>query len=85
MHLAMIASEVCGWAGAAFVLIAYVLVAGRHLKGTSREFHALNTAGALGLAQNAVTHGVWAVAALNLVWMAIGVTAFVVAGRRDNV
>ena len=67
--------DVAGWAGAAALLVAYGLVSTGRLTGRSTGFQLLNLAGAVGLLANGVWHGAWPSAALNAVWLVIGVSA----------
>ena len=67
--------DLAGWAGAAALLLAYGLVSTGRLTGRSTGFQLLNLAGAVGLLVNGVWHGAWPSAALNAVWLVIGVTA----------
>ncbi|BCB77425.1 hypothetical protein GCM10022251_70930 [Phytohabitans flavus] len=74
-------TEVAGWGGAGCLLLAYALLsAGRLASGVT--FQLLNTAGAAGLLVNGAAHGAWPSAALNLVWLAVGVAAFRTAVRK---
>lgn len=67
-------TEVAGWGGAGCLLLAYALLsAGRIAAGVT--FQLLNVAGSAGLLLNGAAHGAWPSAALNLVWVAIGVVA----------
>ena len=67
--------DVGGWAGAAALLLAYGLVSTGRLTGRSVGFQLLNLFGAVGLLANGVWHGAWPSAALNAVWLVIGVAA----------
>ena len=66
--------EVAGWAGAGALLLAYGLLSAKRI-GPGVTYQVLNLAGAIGLATNAVAHGAWPSACLNLVWLLIGVVA----------
>jgi hypothetical protein len=69
-----LAIELAGWLGAGSLILAYALLsAGRIRNGTAYQL--LNLAGALGLAVNAVAHGAFPSAGLNLVWLGIGLVA----------
>jgi hypothetical protein len=71
---ATLVADAIGWAGAACLLFAYAqLCSGRLTVGV--RFHLLNLAGSLGLAANGVFHRAWPSAALNLIWLGIGLTA----------
>jgi len=62
-----------GWAGAAALLLAYGLVSSGRLNGRSIRFQLLNLVGAIGLLANGIWHDAWPSAALNAVWLVIGV------------
>ncbi|GAA0912156.1 hypothetical protein GCM10009557_86240 [Virgisporangium ochraceum] len=66
--------EVAGWAGAGSLLLAYGLLSAKRIDAGA-GYQVLNLAGALGLAANAVAHGAWPSASLNLVWLLIGAVA----------
>jgi hypothetical protein len=66
--------EVVGWAGAGSLLLAYGLLSAKRIDAGA-GYQVLNLAGALGLAANAVAHGAWPSASLNLVWLLIGAVA----------
>jgi len=65
--------EIVGWTGALLILIAYALLSTGRLQGRSRPYQWLNLAGSLGFVLNSGWNGAWPSAALNLVWMGIGV------------
>ena len=69
--------DTAGWLGAAALLLGYGLVSAGRLAGGSTGFQLLNLGGAAGLLANGVHHGAWPSAALNGVWLAIGVLALV--------
>jgi hypothetical protein len=72
--MAMLLADAIGWAGAACLLLAYArLSSGRLAVGL--RYHLLNLAGAGALAVNGAVHHAWPSTALNLVWLAIGLTA----------
>ena len=67
--------DAAGWAGAVALLLAYGLVSSGRLDGRSTRFQLLNLAGAIGLLANGIWHGAWPSAALNAVWLVIGIIA----------
>ena len=69
--------DAAGWTGAVALLLAYALVSAGRLTGRSVGFQALNLVGAVGLLANGAWHGAWPSAALNAVWLVIGITALV--------
>lgn len=64
-----------GWVGAVALLLAYGLVSSGRLDGRSIRFQLLNLLGAVGLLGNGIWHGAWPSAALNAVWVVIGLVA----------
>ena len=73
--------DLAGWGGAACLLSAYGLVSTGRLSGRSFGFQLLNLFGAVGLLANGVWHGAWPSAALNAIWLVIGVQALTRLGR----
>jgi hypothetical protein len=67
-----IAVEVAGWAGAALILIAYLLLSMGRLTGQSALYQWMNVFGAAGFVINGWWHGAIPSAALNVLWMGIG-------------
>ena len=67
-----IAVEVVGWAGAALILGAYLLITMGKVTGQSALYQWMNVAGAAGFIVNGWWHGAVPSAALNVVWMMIG-------------
>jgi hypothetical protein len=67
-------ADAIGWAGAVCLLLAYAGLATRRLEA-GVGYHVLNLAGAGGLAFNGAFHHAWPSAALNVIWLAIGVFA----------
>ena len=63
--------EVIGWAGAVFVLVAYVLLSMQRLTATAASYRWLNLAGSAGLIVNAGWNGAFPTVFLNLVWLAV--------------
>ena len=78
--------DIVGWAGAVLVLAAYGLVSTKRLGGDSLVYQALNVAGALGMLINTYVRGALPSAALNVIWIGVGiyVLAKVVFRRRQD-
>jgi len=70
-----IAVEVAGWAGAALILLAYLLVTIGRLTGQSPAFQWMNLLGAAGFIVNGWWHGAIPSASLNVIWMLIAAVA----------
>ena len=64
--------DIVGWFGAVSILAAYGLLSFGRLPGHSRFYHLLNVLGAAGLIINSGWNAAYPSAALNLIWMAIG-------------
>ena len=77
VHVDTVLVDVAGWLGAAALVLAYAQVSSGRLRSDSTGFQALNLGGAAGLLANGVHHGAWPSAALNGVWLSIGVVALV--------
>jgi len=73
---------VVGWLGAGLLLLAYGLTSIGRLPPEGGRFQTLNLTGALALTVNSGYHGAWPSAALNIVWIIIGVLALLRGTRR---
>lgn len=69
------AIEVIGWAGAILILGAYALLSAGRLKSESLTYHLMNILGAAGFVVNSGYNGALPSAAMNVVWIGIGVYA----------
>ena len=67
--------DLAGWVGAVALLGAYALVSAGQVQGRGIAFQLLNLVGAIGLLANGVWHGAWPSAALNAVWLVVGLVA----------
>ena len=67
--------EVVGWAGAALILLAYLLLSAGKLTGQSLTYQAMNVLGAAGFIVNGWWHRALPSAVLNILWLGIGVFA----------
>ena len=77
--------EVVGWIGALLILAAYGLLSAGKLDARSPAYQWLNVVGAVGFILNSGWNGAWPSAALNVVWVGIGLVALVrIFGRRDR-
>jgi hypothetical protein len=66
------AVEAAGWAGAALILVAYLLLSMGRLTGQSPVYQWMNVFGAAGFVVNGWWHGAIPSAALNVLWLLIG-------------
>ena len=64
-----------GWLGAGLLLLAYAAVSERRIHPTGAGFQVLNLLGSAGLTINSGYHRAWPSAALNAVWILVGLTA----------
>jgi len=69
--------EVVGWIGALLILAAYGLLSAGKLDARSPAYQWLNVVGAVGFILNSGWNGAWPSAALNVVWVGIGLVALV--------
>ena len=65
--------NVVGWIGMALLISAYALVTTGRILGPSLTFQLMNLVGGGSLMVNSAYYGAWPSAALNLVWVVIGV------------
>jgi len=70
-----IAVEIVGWAGAALILFAYLLLSAGRLTGQSLAYQGMNVGGAAGFIVNGWWHGALPSATLNVLWLMIGLFA----------
>lgn len=64
--------EIIGWAGAALILASYILLSNGRLHGQSAAYQWMNVIGAAGFVLNSGWNGAIPSAALNVIWMAMG-------------
>jgi hypothetical protein len=77
--------EGVGWAGAALILLAYLLLSAGRLTGQSLTYQAMNVLGAAGFVINGWWHRAIPSTVLNVIWMGIGaVTLWKIAGRAGS-
>jgi hypothetical protein len=69
------AIEVIGWIGASLILSAYALLSSGRLRAESLTYHLMNMLGAAGFVVNSGWNGALPSAALNVIWIGIGVYA----------
>jgi len=69
--------EIIGWTGAALILGAYALLSAGRLRSESITYHMMNILGAAGFVINSGWNGALPSAAMNVVWIGIGVYALV--------
>jgi hypothetical protein len=70
--MANYAIEIIGWAAAALLLSAYVLLTMGKLSSRSRLYQWLNVAAGAGLIVNSGWNGAYPSVFINVVWMAVG-------------
>jgi hypothetical protein len=70
-----VAVEVIGWIGATLIVGAYALLSGGRLKAESLTYHVINILGAGGCMLNSSWNGALPSAALNIIWIGIGIHA----------
>lgn len=70
-----LAVEVAGWAGAGLILLGYLLLSTERLTGQSLLYQGINVIGAAGIVINGWWHGALPSAALNVLWLLIGLWA----------
>ena len=78
--------EIAGWAGAALILLAYLLLSMGKLTGQSLTYQVMNIVGAAGFVINGWWHGALPSAALNVLWLLIGAIASwrIISRRRSS-
>ena len=75
--------EVVGWIGGTLILAGYFLLTNGKLDAKSPTYQWLNVVGALGVIAHSSWNGAWPSAALNVIWVGIGVVALIgIFGKR---
>jgi hypothetical protein len=77
-----VAIEIIGWTGALLILAAYALLTTGKLRAQSLTYHLMNILGAAGFVVNSGWNGALPSAAMNVVWIGIGVYAVYQLRRR---
>lgn len=72
-----LAVEIIGWVGATLIIVAYGLLSGGRRTGRSRLYQGMNIVGAAGFVINSGMNHAYPSAALNVIWIGIGVYALV--------
>ena len=81
----MTGAQLVGWAGAALILLAYLLISAERVTAKSPLYQWMNVFGAAGFVINGWWHGAIPSTALNVIWMAIGgVALWKIAQRRGS-
>jgi hypothetical protein len=70
-----LAIEVVGWAAAVLILGSYALLSTGKLRAESLTYQAMNIVGAAGFVVNSGWNGAFPSAAMNVMWMGIGIYA----------
>jgi hypothetical protein len=76
--------EAIGWSGALLILAAYGLFSASKLEVRSARYQLMNILGAAGFIVNSGWNGALPSAALNVVWLCIGLCALLRRRRADN-
>jgi hypothetical protein len=77
-----VAIEIIGWTGALLILAAYALLSSGKLRAQSLTYHLMNILGAAGFVVNSGWNGALPSAAMNVVWIGIGLYAVYQLRRR---
>jgi hypothetical protein len=78
-----LAIEIIGWTGALLILAAYALLSTGRLRAESLTYHFMNMLGAAGFVINSGWNGALPSAAMNAVWIGIGIYAVYQLRRRS--
>jgi hypothetical protein len=73
----ILAIEIIGWAGAAMILVAYLLLSAGRLEARSTTYQGLNLVGAIAFVVNSGWNGAIPSATLNVIWAGIALFALV--------
>jgi hypothetical protein len=67
--------DVLGWAGMALIIGAYALLSAGKINANSKAYQLMNIAGAAGFIVNSGANRAYPSAALNVIWIGIGIYA----------
>jgi hypothetical protein len=76
--------EFVGWLAAFLILLAYSLISAGKIEARSATYQLLNIFGAAGFVVNSGWNGAIPSAALNIVWMGIGIVTLLRYGRASG-
>jgi hypothetical protein len=76
--------QAAGWIGAVLILIAYLSVSTGRLAARSMSYQLINAFGSAGILANSAWNHAWPSAALNLVWLLIGVGVLLAPRRGET-
>ena len=72
--------DAIGWAGAAFLLVAYAMISAKKLEADSTAYQFLNIIGSLFLVANTIFYRAYPSSFVNVIWA--GIAVFSIAARR---
>jgi len=72
--------DTIGWAGAAFLLVAYAMISAKKLDADSTAYQLLNIIGSLFLVANTIFYRAYPSSFVNVIWM--GIAVFSIATRK---
>ena len=72
--------DAIGWAGAAFLLVAYAMISSKKLEADSTAYQFLNIIGSLFLVANTIFYRAYPSSFVNVIWA--GIAIFSIATRR---
>jgi hypothetical protein len=72
--------DAIGWAGAAFLLVAYAMISSKKLEADSTRYQLLNIVGSLFLVANTIFYRAYPSSFVNVIWA--GIAVFSIATRR---
>lgn len=67
--------DAIGWAGAAFLLVAYAMISGKKLEADSTAYQFLNIIGSLFLVANTIFYRAYPSSFVNVIWAGIAVVS----------
>lgn len=69
--------EAIGWVGTLLIVLAYFLNSAKKIASSSKAYHLMNLAGAVGIGANVYHHGAWPSFALQIGWGAIAIVTLI--------
>jgi hypothetical protein len=74
--------DAIGWAGAAFLLMAYAMISSKKLEADSAAYQLLNIIGSIFLVANTIFYRAYPSSFVNVIWA--GIAVFSIATRRRS-
>jgi len=76
--------DAIGWAGAAFLLVAYAMISSKKLEADSTTYQLLNIVGSVFLVANTIFYRAYPSSFVNVIWAAIAILSIATRSRLSS-